>query len=114
MSGTSTSRSDRYRHWPDLQFHFGLTYDELRSMPHARRRLYEEALPRLLAEQQARTIDAVSFPHMKKEAQRKMIRSINRATGADKPVVPQSKGEAAARAGSLGIAIRTVPAGGKT
>lgn len=66
-------------HWPDLQFHFGLSYTELRAMPNGIRRIYEEALPRLLADTQARGIDVVSFPHMKPDGQRKILRRIERA-----------------------------------
>ena len=110
MSETSTSARDRYRHWPDLQFHYGLSFEELRAMPHARRAQYEEALPRLLAERQAQLLDVISFPHMEKAGQRRIVRALNAALGLDEPVVPQGRNEAQAKAGAMGIGIRTVPA----
>lgn len=70
----------RYRHWPDLAFWYGLTWAELRRMPRGVRRTYERELPRLRAEAQAERIDAASFPHMKKEDQRRVVRRIERAT----------------------------------
>ena len=66
-------------HWPDLQYHFGLSFAELLRMPNGVRKIYEKALPRLLAEDQARQLDVIAFPHMKKEGQRKLLRRIERA-----------------------------------
>lgn len=71
-------------HWPDLQYHFGLTFAELRTMPNGVRKIYEEALPRLLAEDQARMLDVVAFPHMKKEGQKKLLRQLERARNGNK------------------------------
>lgn len=82
MTATATTRSDaeaRLALWPDLTYRYGLSYDELRRMPNGIRRIYEEALPRLVAEDLSAAIDAASFPHMKKEGRQSIIRRLRRA-----------------------------------
>lgn len=78
-SPTTEGTDARIAQWPDLAYWYGLGYEELKDMPNAVRRVYEEALPRIAAEETARMIDAVSFPNLDKAGQRRLSRRLQRA-----------------------------------
>jgi hypothetical protein len=108
-------RTDRFRVWADLAFHYSLTYDELRYMPRAMREMYEQELPRLLAEEQSRLLDVFTFTKMKPEAQRRVTRRLQRTIeerNAPRPTVELSKEDAVKHAAALGIQITEVAVGG--
>src|SRR4051794_38262228 len=67
--------------WPELTYHYGLTFDDLSRMPRWARLIYAKALRRILAEAQLVAVEAASFPYMDKTAQRRMIRQLNMRTG---------------------------------
>lgn len=72
---------DRYRSWPALSYHYKMGWEEILRMPRWLRRIYIEELPRLQAESLSSAIDAAAFPHMKKQAQQRVQRRINRQVG---------------------------------
>lgn len=107
----------RFRYWPDLQFHYGFSFDQLLTLPHGMRRLYEEALPRLLAEREAAMIDAASYPHMKPADQRRAHRRVMRALGADEvaeqTATPTTESELRSSTAASGIGFKMVDAEGQ-
>jgi hypothetical protein len=103
----------RVRHWPDLTFHYGFSVEELVRLPHNLRRVYERALPRLLAQEQAALIDACAFPNMDKAGQSKLIRRLNKALRRDEVAeVPSSDEASLAHAAATGIGVKLVDAEG--
>ena len=99
---------DRYRSWPALSYHFGLSWDEIRRMPRWLRRIYTEELPRLRAQQMSEAIDAACFPNMEGGAQRRVLRRISRALG-EEPHKPETETGAKEAAASIGIGTKFVP-----
>lgn len=71
------SVEERFGVWPDLSFHYGLSFRELWDMPRALRELYVFNLPRLKAEQQQLIADASAYPHMDRNGQRAFVRRID-------------------------------------
>ena len=84
MSRTSEStepnakRQEIEELYPVLTYHYGLSFEDLVHMPKWARRMYINALPKLIAETQLRAVEVVSFPHMKDGARRSMIRRLER------------------------------------
>ena len=65
--------------WPQLTYHYGLSPQELVRIPHWLLEIYVDALPDLLMQDQARAVEAASFPHMDKNAQRSVQERIRRS-----------------------------------
>lgn len=99
--------------YPDLTFHYGLSWYELVKMPNWLKRMYVDALPRLLAEQQLTALQATAFPNMKKGARSSLVRKLERRAKRrtrGEVLAPKKLEEAAAMAG---IGIVKVPVGGE-
>lgn len=77
-SSADAPRVPEADYFPDLSYHYGLSFHELASMPHWALRLYARALPRLVAEETLREIGVTSFPHMKRQTQRAVERGLKR------------------------------------
>ena len=89
---TRTTSSDvvvgddsRVRYWPDLTFWYGISPAELALLPNNIRKVYEKALPRVKAEQQAMMLDAASFPKMKESSQKRLINRLDKDLKAGLP-----------------------------
>lgn len=109
----------RVRHWPDLLFWYpGLSHETLERMPAALRRVYEDALPRLKAEQLSMMVDASAFPKMKEEAQKHLVRRIEKdlKKGLPRervPDAPPAPADATKQAVELGIGMTFVDSDGE-
>jgi len=62
--------------WPQLSFHYGLSYTELCSMPRFARELYIEKLPQILALHQLRAFEASAYPHMEDAGRREVFDTV--------------------------------------
>lgn len=65
--------------YPDLTFYYGITPREIAALPGEVKKAYIEALPRLIAAQQQRAIQAATFSNMKKADQNRIQRDLKRA-----------------------------------
>lgn len=74
----TTSVEARVRIFPQLSYHYGLSFEELTRMPRWAVELYVEELPRLLAEEQQAAIQAAAFPNYDKQDQKRISRSLTR------------------------------------
>ena len=111
MAATTTSVAEqRTSVFPQLSYHYGLSFTELAHMPQWAVELYVKELPRLLAEQHQAAIEAATFPNMKKNDQRSIIRRLTRminrgrAEQAQKIDVVSAGGESPL-AGMVGVEI---------
>ena len=97
--------------WPRLTREYGLSPNQIAAMPRWLRRVYIEAIPRILAEEQLAAIEVALFPHMKKEDQRSMHRKISRMARVEReePAAPKSMEEMQALAAMAGIGVEVVP-----
>lgn len=104
-------------HFPALTYHYGLSFGELVSMPRPFLELYVKQLPKILAESQLRNIEAATFPHAKQDAQKKLMRQLNReaSRGQKHSTNPTAKSPILMRQqlGGIGIGVRFVDAEGK-
>lgn len=74
----TTSVEARVRIFPQLSYHYGLSFEELARMPRWAVELYIDELPRLLAEEQQAAIQAASFPNYDKQDQKRVSRALAR------------------------------------
>lgn len=76
MGTTSREKSPKLREieqlYPDLTWHYGIPPHQLAKLPRWLKEVYVEALPRLIAHDQLRAIEASSFPHYEETAQRRI------------------------------------------
>lgn len=103
--------------FPALTYHYGLTFSELVAMPRVIIELYIRKLPILQAEEQLERIEAATFPHAKPDAQKKVIRQLNRTVqrGRPKPktaAVSKSPVVMQQQLAAVGIGVKFVSAGG--
>lgn len=77
-SEEATLRLAKIGRWPDLSYYFGFSYQELADMPRGIIDFYVGELPRLRAETLAMQIDAATYPRLKKEAQKRIARRLER------------------------------------
>lgn len=116
-SSTKTARRKEVEGaYPALSFHYGLSFVELAKMPRAIMRIYIDALPELIATQQLRLIEAISYPHLSEDSDRDaIVRRLRRHMGEDGPAVPtpQTMNEAKNLAMAAGISFTVVDKEGK-
>lgn len=102
--------------YPALSFHYGLSFTELARMPRAIMRIYIDALPELIATQQLRFIEAISYPHLSEDSDRDaIVRRLRRHIGEGDPAVPtpQTMDEAKNMAMAAGISFTVVDKDGQ-
>lgn len=102
----------RFRLWPDLSYRYGFSFDQIRFMPNAVRKVYEDALPRLKAEDMAAAIDAAAFVHMRGDAQRRLLRRLNRDLKRGLPPVRHRGAKFQQAMAASGIGVKLVPVKG--
>lgn len=108
--------------FPALTYHYGLSLEELVSMPRVFIELYIRKLPGLMAEEQLLRIEAATHPHAKQDAQKRTIRDHERIIKRSEPyrsqertapATDQSPIVAQRQLGAIGIGMRIVDADGK-
>lgn len=98
--------------YPDLTFYYGLSPWEIGLMPNAVKRVYIEALDRLLAQQQLAAIQASAFPNMKKGEQRRISSDLKRKARRKKRRVvgrPLPTADLERHVSGVGIGLKKVP-----
>lgn len=113
MTSSRTDESGRFDHYPDLTWYFGIPPSEIHEMPRPLIRVYIQAIDRLQAQDQLLRIQAAFAPHMKKAAQRVLLRKLERRVQRkveERQVVedaPKTEEEFTDRVAASGIAIVT-------
>jgi hypothetical protein len=80
----TAERLERYplaERFPDLSYHYGLSFREIINMPRWALELYLEAMTRLIAEDSLHAVEVVSFPHMGERDRRRVERALKRLAG---------------------------------
>lgn len=124
MTGPAPSNAGRYEglrklevehEWTRLTFEYGLTFAEIADMPRWARKLYVRALPRIKAEKQLTAIEASAFPKLNKEAQRSIIRRLERRATEGRMVsqAPKSDAELLNAADQFGFGVTVVDKSGE-
>jgi hypothetical protein len=76
MGTTNREKSPKRREiesvYPELTWHYGISPNEVIRMPRWLKHVYLDALPRLIAAEQLRAIEAASFPNHDPQVQRKI------------------------------------------
>lgn len=113
MTATGSENPARFRRWARLSFYYpALSPDVLAVLPNAVINTYESELPALLAEQQSRALDVISFPHMKPAEQRSITRRLQRQLRSSEPAERiESKSDLKQRASASGIGVKIVKPG---
>ena len=109
---SSEAIRERYGFWPYLSRFYGLSFDDLRSMPRWAVKLYWDYLESIRAEEQLALIHAVGHPHLEKqhdrrEAVRKLTEIADRFKQTTQPI-PDTDEEWLAQVAAAGIPVRIV------
>lgn len=78
-----------------MSFWYGLGFADICQMPMATIRHYLQRLPARQGEWRATLIESTSFPHQKESDRRRLIASLERATGSTRKARPASVAELA-------------------
>ena len=103
---------ERYGFWPYLSRFYGLSFDDLRSMPRWAIKLYWDYMEPIRAEEQLALIQAVGHPHLEKEYQRrdvikKLTETADRFKISTQPI-PETDEEWLAQVAAAGIPVHIV------
>lgn len=122
--GTSQAESQRtsspkeaaeakLRVYPDLTYYYGLSPRDIAALPKAVKRAYIEAIPRLLALDQLRAIQAASFPKYKAHEQRRINKELEKqaSKGIKKPATELAPPDLERSVHGVGIGMKKVPKG---
>lgn len=105
--------------FPALTYHYGLAFSELVSMPRVILELYIKRLPVLMAEEQMASIEASTFPHAKANAQKKVMRDLERTISRGRPDTKAAPGVSKSpvvmqqQLAAVGIGVTFVDANGE-
>jgi hypothetical protein len=108
MAGSSEHH--RFETYPDLTRFYGLTPEQIAEMPRPLRLVYERAMKRIVATEQARMLDVITFPHQKQQARQKFARQLERKINGGRTSnqqVPTSGKEMKQTAAGIGIKVMT-------
>lgn len=88
MKPTSSVEA-RVRLFPQLSYHYGLSFTELFHLPGWVVDIYIEELPRLLAEQHQAALEAAAYPNFKKQDQQRIQRRLAKVIGGRRSQAPK-------------------------
>jgi hypothetical protein len=97
--------------WPELTYHYGLSFDELAAMPRWLRMIYVRGLPRILARQQLAALEAAIYPNLKPNARDRMHRRLARQANGGRAAAeravdkPRSAEEMRQKLAQVGIGV---------
>lgn len=98
--------------WPDLTYHYGIGPERLYRMPRWLIDMYQEQLPRILAEQEIKMANAARAPWMKEQEaddyNRALLRRLNSAPRPRPPAPPRTSETFAQDLSEMGIAVKVV------